>query len=133
MSRREYARTPALQSRTPCSHAARGLVSPESSFASHVPLRQICFQNYNDKVCLQMRSLNLDQLRTLTEVVTCGSFSAAARRLNLTQPAVSLQISELQARIGVRLVERFAKPAHATEPGRKLVQATQPRGLQRHR
>jgi DNA-binding transcriptional LysR family regulator len=72
-----------------------------------------------------MRSLNLDQLRTLTEVVTCGSFSAAARRLNLTQPAVSLQIRELEARIGVRLVERFGKQAHATEPGRKLVQAAQ--------
>ena len=72
-----------------------------------------------------MRSLNLDQLRTLTEVVTCGSFSAAARRLNLTQPAVSLQIRELEARIGVRLVERFGKQAHATEPGRKLMQAAQ--------
>ena len=66
-----------------------------------------------------MRSLNLDQLRTLTEVVTCGSFSAAARRLNLTQPAVSLQIRELEARIGVRVVERFGKQAHATEPGRR--------------
>jgi DNA-binding transcriptional LysR family regulator len=101
------------------------LASPESSFASHSPLGQICFQNHNDKVGLEMRSLNLDQLRTLTEVVTCGSFSAAARRLNLTQPAVSLQIRELEARIGVRLVERFGKQAHATEPGRKLVQAAQ--------
>ena len=70
-----------------------------------------------------MRSLNLDQLRTLTEVVTCGSFSAAARRLNLTQPAVSLQIRELETRLGVRLVERLGKQAHATEPGRELVQA----------
>ena len=39
-----------------------------------------------------MRGLNLDQLRALLEVVEQGSFSAAARRLNLTQPAVSLQI-----------------------------------------
>jgi len=31
-----------------------------------------------------MRSLNLDQLRALLEVVERGSFSAAARRLNLT-------------------------------------------------
>ena len=37
-----------------------------------------------------MRSLNLDQLRALLEVVEHGSFSAAARRLNLTQPAISL-------------------------------------------
>ena len=40
-----------------------------------------------------MRSLSLDQLRTLLEVVEGGSFSAAARRLNLTQPAVSLRIA----------------------------------------
>lgn len=41
-----------------------------------------------------MRGLNFDQLRTLLEVVEQGSFSAAARRLNLTQPAISLQIRE---------------------------------------
>lgn len=69
-----------------------------------------------------MRSLNLDQLRTLTEVVTLGSFSAAARRLNLTQPAVSLQIRELEQRFGVRLIERMGRNAHATAPGRDLVE-----------
>ena len=36
-----------------------------------------------------MRNLNLDHLRALAEVVRQGSFSAAARTLNLTQPAVS--------------------------------------------
>ena len=65
-----------------------------------------------------MRSLNLDQLRALMEVVELGSFSAAARRLNLTQPAVSLQIRELERRFGVRLIERLGKQAHATVPGR---------------
>jgi len=68
-----------------------------------------------------MRSLNLDQLRALTEVAALGSFSAAARRLNLTQPAVSLQIRELELRWGVRLIERFGKQAHATVPGRDLI------------
>ena len=72
-----------------------------------------------------MRSLNLDQLRTLLEVVELGSFSAAARRLNLTQPAVSLQIRELERRFGVRLLERMGKQAHATVPGRDLVEAAQ--------
>src|SRR5262249_38692777 len=75
------------------------------------------------KEIFQMRSLNLDQLRTLMEVVACGSFSAAARRLNLTQPAVSLQIRELEARFGVQLIERLGKQAHATMPGEQLVQA----------
>lgn len=72
-----------------------------------------------------MRSLNLDQLRTLVAVVEHGSFSAAARRLHLTQPAVSLQIRELERRYGVRLVERQGKQARATAPGRSLVDAAQ--------
>jgi DNA-binding transcriptional LysR family regulator len=70
-----------------------------------------------------MRSLNLDQLRTLIEVVELGSFSAAARRLNLTQPAVSQQIRELERRFGVRLIERMGKHVHVTAPGRELVGA----------
>src|ERR1700716_1057907 len=72
-----------------------------------------------------MRSLNLDQLRTLLKVVEQGSFSAAARRLNLTQPAISLQIRELERRFGVQLIERLGKRAHATVPGRELVEAAQ--------
>ena len=70
-----------------------------------------------------MRSLNLDQLRALIEVVELGNFSAAARRLNLTQPAISLQIRELERRFGVQLIERLGKHAHATVPGRALVEA----------
>lgn len=69
-----------------------------------------------------MRSLNLDQLRALTEVAALGSFSAAARRLNLTQPAISLQIRELETRWGLRLIERLGKKAHATEAGRQLIE-----------
>jgi len=72
-----------------------------------------------------MRGLNLDQLRALLEVVEHGSFSAAARRLHLTQPAVSLQIRELERRFGLQLVERLGKQAHATVPGRELVEAAQ--------
>jgi len=69
-----------------------------------------------------MRSLNLDQLRALTEVAALGSFSAAARRLNLTQPAVSLQIRELEARWGLQLIERVGKKAYPTAPGRELIE-----------
>jgi DNA-binding transcriptional LysR family regulator len=69
-----------------------------------------------------MRSLNLDQLRTLVEVAALGNFSAAARRLNLTQPAVSLHIRELEHRFGVRLIERMGTRAYATAPGRELVE-----------
>ena len=46
-----------------------------------------------------MRSLNPDRLRALTEVVAQGSFTRAAKRLNLAQPTVSLQIRELEMRL----------------------------------
>jgi len=69
-----------------------------------------------------MRSINLDQLRALAEVLARGSFTEAARHLNLTQPAVSLQIRELESRWGVQLIERFGKQARATEPGRQLLE-----------
>jgi DNA-binding transcriptional LysR family regulator len=74
---------------------------------------------------LEMRGLNLDQLRTLIAVVDSGSFSAAARKLNLSQPAVSVQIRELERRFAVKLIERFGKQAHATPPGRDLVAAAE--------
>ena len=69
-----------------------------------------------------MRSLNLDQLRTLSEVISQGNFSAAARRLNLTQPAVSLHFRELEQRFGVQLIERMGRHAYATAPGVQLVE-----------
>src|SRR5260221_282430 len=68
-----------------------------------------------------MRNLNLDQLEALREVVALGSFSAAAERLNLTQPAISLQIKQLEARLGIRLVERIGKRAFATAAGRDIL------------
>jgi DNA-binding transcriptional LysR family regulator len=69
-----------------------------------------------------MRSLSLDQIRALKEVADTGSFTEAARRLNLTQPAVSLQVRELESRFGVALIERMGKRAFATAAGRDLIE-----------
>ena len=68
-----------------------------------------------------MRSLNLDQLETLQAIAETQSFSAAARRLNLSQPAVSTQIRELEARFGVSLLERLGKKTLPTAAGRDLL------------
>ncbi len=67
-----------------------------------------------------MRNLNLDQLRTFIEVIQLGSFTAAGRSLNLTQPAISQQIKELEGRLGVQLIARLGKRAFATEAGKEL-------------
>jgi DNA-binding transcriptional LysR family regulator len=69
-----------------------------------------------------MRSLNPDHLRALAEVVGQGSFTRAAKRLNLAQPTVSLQIQELETRLGVRLIDRLGKRAFATAAGRELIE-----------
>jgi DNA-binding transcriptional LysR family regulator len=70
---------------------------------------------------LDMRSINLDQLRALQAVVEAGGFTAAARRLNLSQSTVSTQIKELEERFGVQLVARLGKKAFATDAGREAL------------
>jgi DNA-binding transcriptional LysR family regulator len=68
-----------------------------------------------------MRGINVDQLKTFADVVELGTFSAAAERANLTQPAVSLQIQQLEKRLGVRLIERIGKRAMPTAAGSELL------------
>jgi DNA-binding transcriptional LysR family regulator len=68
-----------------------------------------------------MRDLKLDQLQTFTEVIELGTFSAAAERLQLSQPAVSLQVRQLEKRLGVRLIERVGKRATPTAAGAELI------------
>jgi DNA-binding transcriptional LysR family regulator len=68
-----------------------------------------------------MRKLNLDQLHAFEQVVSLGSFSAAAQLLNLTQPAVSLQVRQLERRLGVRLVERLGRRIGPTAAGSELL------------
>lgn len=67
------------------------------------------------------KTLNLEQLRSFGLVIEAGSFSAAADRLGLSQPAVSLQVRQLERRLGVRLVERVGKRAKATPAGAELL------------
>lgn len=69
-----------------------------------------------------MRGFNLDHLQTFADVVRLGSFSAAAARLNLTQPAVSLQIRQLEQKLGLKLIERVGRTATPTAAGRALLQ-----------
>lgn len=68
-----------------------------------------------------MRGLSLDQLETFAHVIQLGSFSAAASRLRLSQPAVSLQVKHLERRMGVRLIERVGRRALPTAAGEELL------------
>ncbi|MDQ8033619.1 LysR family transcriptional regulator [Bordetella genomosp. 1] len=68
-----------------------------------------------------MRGLNLDHLRVLLDIFELGSFSAAAERNGLTQPAVSQQVRALERRYGLRLVERLGRRVSPTAAGAELV------------
>jgi DNA-binding transcriptional LysR family regulator len=62
----------------------------------------------------------MDRLRAMEAyvlVVDSGSFSAAARRLNLGQPALSKSIAHLEERLGVRLLVRTTRGLVPTEAG----------------
>jgi DNA-binding transcriptional LysR family regulator len=50
-------------------------------------------------------------------VIDTGSFSAAARRLNVGQPAVSKMVAQLEGRLGVKLLVRTTRGLTATEAG----------------
>ena len=50
-------------------------------------------------------------------VVDTGSFSGAARRLNVGQPAVSKMVAQLEERLGVKLLVRTTRGLTATEAG----------------
>lgn len=59
----------------------------------------------------------LTAMETFVHVVETGSFSAAAKRLGIGQPAVSKSIAQLEARLAVRLVLRSTRGLTPTEAG----------------
>lgn len=65
--------------------------------------------------------LNLDQLAAFLSVIDLGSFTAAADKAGLTQPAVSLQVKLLEQRLGVKLIERVGRRAQASPAGLELL------------
>lgn len=64
-----------------------------------------------------MAILNLDHLTTFRLVISRGTFSGAAEALGLSQPAVSLQIRQLEQALQVRLIERTSRGIKPTPAG----------------
>lgn len=61
-------------------------------------------------------------LEAFLAVAECGSFSRAADRLFLTQPAVSKRIANLEQSLGTKLFDRISREVYLTESGRLLVE-----------
>ncbi|WP_315733745.1 MULTISPECIES: LysR family transcriptional regulator [unclassified Bradyrhizobium] len=67
------------------------------------------------------RDLTIRQLRALAAVQESGSVTSAAGRLHLTQPAVTLQIRNLQELAGLPLIQRTTDGMILTEAGRSVL------------
>lgn len=65
------------------------------------------------------------QLKAFHAVALDGSFSRAAARLHLTQPAISDHVKKLEETHGVQLFQRGARSITLTEMGRKLFAITE--------
>jgi molybdate transport repressor ModE-like protein len=67
------------------------------------------------------RNVSLRQLRVLAAVVRTGSVTAAAKRLNVSPPAITLQMQLLQDQARLPLVNRTAAGTTATEAGAEIL------------
>ena len=65
--------------------------------------------------------LDIRRMKVLQEVVTRGSFSAAADSLHLSQSAVSQQIAVLEREVGISLLERTSNGPKLTAAGEALM------------
>ena len=64
--------------------------------------------------------LTLRQLQCFSAVARNLSYTKAADELHLTQPAVSMQIRQLEQQAGLALTEQFGKQVHLTEAGEEV-------------
>jgi DNA-binding transcriptional LysR family regulator len=64
--------------------------------------------------------IELDDLRSLIEVVESGGFGRAAMRLGISKSMVSRRIARMEAELGARLVSRTTRGISATDAGLEL-------------
>src|ERR1043165_4902824 len=64
---------------------------------------------------------DLTLLRAFVSIVECGSISAGARQLKISQPTLSRQLRTLEERSGGALLRRDTHRSNAAEPGQRLL------------
>ncbi len=69
-------------------------------------------------------NLDWEKLRLFDVVADAGSFTEAARRLHMSQPALSRQIAALEESLGAKLFHRHARGLAMTHEGEQLRSAT---------
>jgi DNA-binding transcriptional LysR family regulator len=66
--------------------------------------------------------MDFDRLRALVWTIDEGGISAAARRLNRTQPAVTRMLQTLEEQVGAELINRRARPLKPTAAGARVLE-----------
>jgi len=65
-------------------------------------------------------NISLRQFQAFVTLARLGSFTRAARNLHLSQPALTVQIRQLEDAVGVRLFDRSTRMVEPTPVGREL-------------
>ncbi len=73
-----------------------------------------------------MSKLDLNALRVFVNVVENGSFSGAARALRMPSSNVSRQISQLEEKLQLRLIQRSTRHMHLTDAGQAFFNSMRP-------
>jgi DNA-binding transcriptional LysR family regulator len=75
-------------------------------------------------LCSAGMDVELRHLRAFTAVATHRSFTAASRELLITQPALTRTVQQLEAALGVRLLERTSRSVQLTDVGQDFLDRT---------
>src|SRR5215471_15699354 len=65
-------------------------------------------------------NVNLNHLTIFHTVAQAGSMTRGAERLDISQPAVSKQVQELERALGVHLFDRIGRRVHLSQSGELL-------------
>ena len=71
----------------------------------------------------QVTNFDIRLLRVFRAVVECGGFSAAEVELNISRSAISISMSDLEERVGLRLCQRGRAGFSLTEEGKRVYHA----------
>src|SRR5690606_4484966 len=66
--------------------------------------------------------MDLNEILVFTKVVQAGSFTGAARDLDMPKSTVSRKVSELEERLGARLLQRTTRRLSLTDVGQTYYQ-----------